>query len=60
MLLLTRKPGQSVIIDGDIRVTVQEVYADRVRLSFEAPQQVRIDREEVHEARKCESEGERC
>lgn len=48
MLVLTRKPGEAIVIDGDIRVTVLSVKGDRVRIGIDAPAQVRVDREEVH------------
>lgn len=47
MLVLTRKPGESVIINGDIFVKVMEVRGNRVRLAFEAPRGVRIMRSEL-------------
>ena len=50
MLVLTRSYEQSVIIDGDIRVTVLGI--DRrgtVKLGFEAPEDVNIVREELLE-----------
>jgi carbon storage regulator CsrA len=54
MLVLTRKPGQSVIvgnlIGGNIKVQVLGIRKDGgVRLGFEAPRQVAIAREEVWE-----------
>ena len=48
MLVLTRKIGEEIIIDGSIRVTVTSVKGDRVRIGISAPPDVRIDREEVH------------
>lgn len=53
MLVLTRKPGEAIVIDGDIRVTVLSVKGDRVRIGIDAPPHVRVDREEVHQ-RVCE------
>lgn len=48
MLVLTRKKGEQVVIDGGIVVTVLRVGDDgRVRLGFTAPREVRIFREEV-------------
>jgi carbon storage regulator len=47
MLVLTRKLGEKVIIGGNIIVTVVEVKGNKVRLAFEAPDQVRIMREEL-------------
>jgi carbon storage regulator CsrA len=39
MLVLTRKPGERVVING-VTVTVVGVKGNRVRLAFEAPEQV--------------------
>lgn len=47
MLVLSRKPGESVVIDGNITVTVAEVNGNRVRLAFDAPGDVRILRSEL-------------
>ncbi len=47
MLILTRKSGESVVIANDITVTVVEVKGERVRLSFSAPPEVTIHREEL-------------
>ena len=47
MLILTRKVGESLIIDGKITVTVKSVKGNQVRLGVDAPDDVRIFREEV-------------
>jgi carbon storage regulator len=47
MLVLTRKPGEKVVLDGDITVTLVEVKGNQVRLAFEAPDHVRILRGEL-------------
>ena len=47
MLLLARKAGQSVVIDGNIRVTVDRIRRRVVRLKVEAPREILVDREEV-------------
>lgn len=49
MLVLTRKVGDSVQIGDDIVVSVVEVKGGRVRLSFDAPKEVQILREELAE-----------
>ena len=54
MLLLARKAGQSVVIDGNIRVTVDRIRGRVVRLKVEAPRDIRVDREEVWDRRACE------
>lgn len=52
MLILTRRVGESVIIGDTVRVKVFGVHGDVVRLGIEAPQSVRIHREEVFQALK--------
>ena len=47
MLILSRKPGESIQISDNISVTVSEVKGGRVRLSIEAPKSVRIVRQEI-------------
>ena len=47
MLVLSRKPGEKVVIDNSITLTVVEVRGNRVRLAFVAPAQVRILRAEL-------------
>jgi carbon storage regulator len=47
VLVLTRKPGEAIVIDGGIRVTVVAVNGNRVRIGVTAPPEVRVDREEV-------------
>ena len=47
MLALSRKPGEKVVIGNGITLTVVEVSGDRVRLAFDAPDQVRILRAEL-------------
>lgn len=42
MLVLSRKPGEKILIGEDIRVTVVEVKGNRVKLGIEAPDCCRI------------------
>jgi carbon storage regulator len=49
MLVLTRRPGEQIVIGTDIRLTVVSVGPGRVKIGIEAPSTVRIDRQEVHE-----------
>jgi carbon storage regulator len=50
MLVLGRKAGETVVIDGNIRVTILEVEGERVRLGIEAPRSVPVIREEIFAA----------
>jgi len=52
MLSLSRREGESVMIGDDVKVTVHRIDGRNVRLSFSAPRNVRVDREEVYHARK--------
>lgn len=50
MLILSRRPGDAILIDGGIRVVVLANEGGTVRLGIEAPDSVGIVREEiVHE-----------
>ena len=48
MLVLTRRPGQSVYIGDDIKVTLVEIKGNQVRVGIDAPSSVRIFREEIY------------
>ena len=49
MLILTRRIGESVIIDYDITVSVLAVKGNQIRLGIGAPQDMQVDREEVRD-----------
>jgi len=49
--VLTRKVGEEVVIDGNIRVVLVAVEGNKARLGFSAPASVRVDRREVFEQR---------
>jgi|GEM_PF-1425914 carbon storage regulator len=51
MLVLTRRPGEEIILDGVIRLIVVSVKGDRIRLGIDAPPSVVVDRQEIHERR---------
>jgi carbon storage regulator len=50
MLVLARRAGESVVIDGEIVVTVLEIRGGQIRLGIEAPKEVAILRAELEEA----------
>jgi len=47
MLVLTRRANQSIVIDGQVTVTVLEIRGDQVRIGIDAPKHVAVHREEV-------------
>lgn len=50
MLILRRKKDESLLIGGDIRITVVDCGSDGVRLAIDAPKHISILREELSEA----------
>jgi len=50
MLALTRKVGEKIIVGDNLVITVVDVKGDSVRLSFDAPREVKIYRGEIFEA----------
>ncbi len=63
MLVLTRKLNESIIINGDIRITIVGIRGSHVRVGIEAPDSVPIFREELHDRaerdRSARASGER-
>ena len=47
MLVLSRKPGQSLRIGDNVRLLIVRIDKDRVRVGIEAPRDVRIARGEL-------------
>ena len=56
MLVLSRKSGEAIQISDDITLTVSRVRGGRVRLSIEAPKNIRILRKEVAAAENVEAD----
>jgi len=55
MLILTRRPGESVKVGDHVTVTVLGVKGNQVRLGFGAPREVVVHREEIYERIKTQS-----
>lgn len=49
MLVLSRKPGEKIMIGEDIEVTIVRIGPNTVRVGIEAPRTMNIAREEVCE-----------
>ena len=47
MLVLSRKVNEKIVIDGDIAVTVVKIEGGQVRLGIEAPDNIKVFREEI-------------
>lgn len=48
MLVLSRRTNESIIINGNITVTVLEIRGDHIRIGIDAPREITIHREEIH------------
>ena len=50
MLVLTRKPGERLMIGDNIILTVVEVKGDNIRIGIDAPREVKVYRGEIYDA----------
>jgi carbon storage regulator len=49
MLVLTRKNGEGICVGDDITIYIVSIQGSKVKIGIDAPQNVKIDREEVRE-----------
>ena len=49
MLILTRKVGETIIINENIEVTVLGIQGGQIRIGVNAPKDVAVHREEIHQ-----------
>jgi carbon storage regulator len=56
MLILSRKSGESIVIDGRIHVKVVRVEGDVVKVGIEAPSDVPVHRQEVYDEIQCSNQ----
>jgi carbon storage regulator len=50
MLVLSRKSGESIIIDGHTRIKLLAIHGKRVRLGIDAPERISVIRDELLDA----------
>lgn len=48
MLILSRKAGESLMLDGGIEIKITEIYGDKVRIGIAAPPDVKVYRKELY------------
>ena len=58
MLVITRQPGDSILIGEGIKVIILEVSGDKIKIGIDAPRSVRIMRSEVLDTEKSNQEAE--
>ncbi len=47
MLVITRKPEESIVIGDNIEITIFEISKDKVKIGIEAPKDIKISRKEI-------------
>lgn len=47
MLALSRKKGESIIIDNNVEITVLDIKGDQIKLGIKAPKSVPVYRKEI-------------
>jgi carbon storage regulator len=57
MLILTRRPAETIYIGEQVTVTVLGVVGNQVRFGIEAPRSITIDRAEIYERKKRAAQG---
>ncbi len=50
MLILNRKPEESICINGDVEVKIIKVRGDKVTLGIDAPKHIPVHRKEIQDA----------
>ena len=58
MLLLKRIIGETIIIDGGIKITVMDIQNGQVRLGIDAPEEVKVYREEIVKRMQAEADSD--
>lgn len=48
MLALTRKKGESLVVNNNIEITVLEIRGDQIEIGISAPKNVPVYRKEVY------------
>ena len=57
MLILSRRPGESLNIGDNITITVVSINGNQIRLGISAPRDVRVLRDEIYRAIRDENQA---
>jgi carbon storage regulator len=57
VLIITRRPGEKIILGEDISIQVMEIVGNQVRIGVQAPKSVPVYREEIWEAVRAENQA---
>ncbi len=48
MLIITRRVGEEIVLEGEIRIVVKEIKGKQVRIGVDAPAAVAVHRAEIY------------
>ena len=57
MLELTRKKGESIVVNNNIEISILDIRGEQVKIGISAPKEVPIYRKEVHQQIQKENEA---
>lgn len=57
MLILTRRPGETIVIGSDVSITVLGTKGNQVRIGITAPADVQVHRQEIYDRIQKEKEA---
>lgn len=57
MLILTRKPGEEIIIGDAVVVTVVDIDGRQARIGINAPKEMEVHRREVYDRKRKEDQS---
>lgn len=49
MLVLSRKEGERIVVDGQITITLIEIRGKKARIGINAPRHIPVHRQEIHD-----------
>ena len=59
MLIITRRPGEKIMLGDDITIDVMEIVGNSVRVGIQAPRSIPVYREEIWNALREEGPADR-
>ena len=59
MLLLNRAIGETIIIDGGIKIVVMDIQGEQIRFGIDAPKEVKVYREEIVKRMQAEADSDK-
>jgi len=48
MLILTRRLGETIVINNNVKVTMMGIAGNQIRIGIDAPKEIAVHREEIY------------